>query len=345
MRPKLLIVHGDEPVATAHADLCRAEGFDVEVAPTASRAKELLTADPALRIVVASWMLSDEDGLALCRWIRRERASSYTYFVVVTSRSSPDAVIEGLASGVDEFLTAPVPPLEMLMRLRIGQRLLELETRDALIFALARLAESRDPETGHHLERVSHYCHLLAQDLHERRVDGVDSEFVALVTATSALHDIGKVGIPDGVLLKPDRLTSDEMAVMRDHTAIGASTLDAALARAPDARFLHIAREIARSHHERWDGTGYPDRLRAERIPLPARIMSVADVYDALTSRRVYKPALPHAEAAQAIRDGAGSQFDPLVVESFGRVESSFDATRRRYADAEPPPASAEVKR
>jgi putative two-component system response regulator len=333
MRPKLLIVHHEKSLAEDLADLCRAEGFDALIATSVSAARADLQRDSSLRLVVASWTLSDEDGLALCRWIRRERAANYTYFIVVTKRSSPEAVIEGLASGVDEFLTAPVPPLELLMRLRIGQRILELETRDALIFALAKLAESRDPDTGQHLERVSLYCELLAEDLHERRVDGVDTEFVALVTSTSALHDIGKVGIPDGVLLKPGRLTPDEIAVMRDHTAIGASTLDAALERSPNARFLHVAREIARSHHERWDGEGYPDRLKGDAIPLAARIMSVADVYDALTSRRVYKPALTHEAAAAALREGAGTQFDPLVVESFDRVARKFDEIRARYAD------------
>lgn len=328
MRPQLLIVHHDLPVAEAHARLCTAEGFDVRVAPDAATARTILESDPSLRLVVASWTLGDEDGLALCRWVRRVRPANYTYFVVITLRTGSDAVIEGLASGVDEFLTAPIAPLELLMRLRIGQRLVELETRDSLIFALAKLAESRDPDTGLHLERVSRYCELLAADLLQQGTPDVDQEFVTLVTLTSSLHDIGKVGIPDGVLLKPDRLTPEEMTVMRSHAAIGAQTLDVALARSPSARFLKLARDIARSHHERWDGAGYPDRLAADAIPLAARIMSVADVYDALTSRRIYKPAMTHDEAARMLREGAGSQFDPLVVASFERCEGAFKAVR-----------------
>ena len=313
--------------------MCTAEGFDVVIAPNATTAKKLLTSDLSIRLVVASWTLDDEDGLALCRWVRRVRATAYTYFIIVTLRTGSEAVIEGLASGVDEFLTAPIAPLELMMRLRIGQRLVELETRDSLIFALAKLAESRDPDTGMHLERVSRYCAILADDLLNHDAPGMDPELVSLVTLTSSLHDIGKVGIPDRVLLKPGKLTQDEMSVMRSHAAIGAQTLDVALAKSPSARFLQIAREIARSHHERWDGTGYPDRLAGEAIPLVARIMSVADVYDALTSRRVYKPAMSHADAARAIVDGAGSQFDPSVVAAFERTNAQFEDVRRNLQE------------
>jgi putative two-component system response regulator len=335
MADRVLLVADDLAATGACAQLVATEGFEPVVVRSAAAARETLELEPSLRLVISAWQLPDDDGLALCRWIRRTRPTTYTYFILITQRSGTESVIEGLASGVDEFLTHPVAPLELLLRIRIGQRLLALETRDTLIFALAKLAESRDPETGLHLERVQHYCALLADDMRAARDDGsIDQEFVTLLSLTSALHDIGKVGIPDGVLLKPDRLTPEELVVMRTHTTIGADTLDAALLRSPDARFLQLARDVARSHHERWDGNGYPDGLRGDAIPLAARIMAVADVYDALTSRRVYKPAFRHEQAARAIIEGAGTQFDPAVVASFQRVEPEFEAVRRSMRDS-----------
>ncbi|MFO0828385.1 MAG: HD domain-containing protein [Phycisphaerales bacterium] len=335
MRSRVLIVADDTSATDEYAGLLMTEGFVPVVARTAAEARAILEREPTLRMVMSAWQLPDDDGLTLCRWIRRMRPTSYTYFILITVRTGAESVIEGLASGVDEFLEHPVAPLEFAMRVRIGERLLALETRDTLIFALAKLAESRDPDTGLHLERVQRYCGLLAEDLRANGgEDEIDQEFVLLLTLTSALHDIGKVGIPDGVLLKPDRLTAEEYTVMRTHTTIGADTLDAALRHSPEARFLLIARDVARSHHERWDGKGYPDGLRTNAIPLAARIMSVADVYDALTSRRVYKPAMPHADAARAIIEGSGTQFDPAIVASFRRVETQFDEIRKAMQDA-----------
>src|SRR5207244_11500403 len=172
----------------------------------------------------------------------------------------------------DVFRAKPLAPDELLARLHSAERILSLETRDVAIFSLAKLAESRDPETGAHLERVQGYCRALAQQLAADRqfADEIDPEFMRLLYATSPLHDIGKVGIPDSVLLKPGRLSDREFEIMKTHTSIGGQTLDAALKRFPKTKFLRMARDIAAAHHERFDGSGYPAGLAGEQIPLSA---------------------------------------------------------------------------
>src|SRR5437588_5731379 len=160
-------------------------------------------------------------------------------------------------------MTKPFEPQELAARMQAAERLLSLETRDVAIFALAKLAESRDPETGAHLERIQTYCRILAQDLAsvERFKGRIDPEYVRLVYQTSPLHDIGKVGVPDAVLLKPGELDAAEFEIMKTHASIGAATLEAALRKFPGVKFLEMARDIAASHHEKFDGSGYPNRL------------------------------------------------------------------------------------
>jgi len=208
--------------------------------------------------------------------------------------------------------------------------------RDMTIFALAKLAESRDPETGRHLERVRTYAFKLAQDLEgqERFSDQIDAEFLRLIYLTSPLHDVGKVGIPDHVLLKPGRLDDHEFAIMKTHCARGAQTLDLALKRYPQAEFLRMARDIAACHHERVDGRGYPDGKTRDQIPLAARIFSLADIYDALVSRRVYKDAYTHEIARSIVLEGKGTQLDPEVVEAFLHCEQAFRTIRDQYDEA-----------
>ena|GEM_PF-1952612 len=210
------------------------------------------------------------------------------------------------------------------------------EMHELTIFSLAKLAESRDTETGQHLERVREYVAVLARRLRGRRSHRrrVSTDFVALLQTTSALHDIGKVGIPDCILLKPDRLTDSEFAVMKTHTVQGAATLEATLLRYPHAEFLRMARDVAAYHHERWDGQGYPEGRMQEDIPLAARIFAVADVYDALVSKRVYKEAFGHPLAARIIIDGKGTQFDPDVVEAFVACQDRLQAIHEQYTAA-----------
>jgi len=203
-------------------------------------------------------------------------------------------------------------------------------TRDLSVFALAKLAESRDADTGTHLERMRGYSQLLAEQL---RFAGpyqeqITREFLEDLYRSSPLHDIGKVGIPDAILLKPGRLTPQEFDVMRRHAAIGAETLDSALRTSGHGGFLRMAADIARYHHERWDGTGYPQGLRGEVIPLAARIVALADVFDALTTVRVYKTASTPQSARDQIVEQAGRHFDPAIVEAF---DSAFPAFVRLH--------------
>ncbi len=213
------------------------------------------------------------------------------------------------------------------------------EARDAVILAMAKLAENRDPETGAHLERVQTYCRLLSRVLaaSSRYASQIDEEFVSAIVRSSPLHDIGKVGIPDAILLKPGRLTPDEFEIMKTHTTIGGDTIRGLLEQRPRQGFLRMGMEIAYCHHEKFDGSGYPKGLVGDQIPLSARILALADVYDALTSRRVYKAAMSHQEAAAVIRDGCGQHFDPDIVEAFCQEETRFQQTAIDLQDESSP--------
>jgi putative two-component system response regulator len=195
------------------------------------------------------------------------------------------------------------------------------DSQMATIFALAKLAESRDYETGAHLERVQGYCRALAETLMDTSAYGklIDYNFITTLYQACPMHDIGKVAIPDRILLKPGKLTTDEFEIIKTHTTVGADTLLAVLKHYPQNAFVNMGIDIARSHHERWDGRGYPHGLSKESIPLAARIMAVADVYDALRSIRTYKQAIDHETATQIIEQGSGTQFDPVVAEAFHR--------------------------
>jgi HD-GYP domain-containing protein (c-di-GMP phosphodiesterase class II) len=207
-----------------------------------------------------------------------------------------------------------------------------VRARDTLIFALAKLAETRDTDTGTHLQRIAEYSALLATELSEHHA--IDAGWIESLRVAAPLHDIGKVGLPDDVLKKPGPLTTAERAVMQAHPQIGADALLAIEDRGR-ADLLELGVQIAAGHHERWDGKGYPARLRGEEIPLAARIVAVADVYDALTSARVYKPAFGHGEARRMILEGSGTQFDPTVVAAFEAQSDAFDEIRRRLAEPE----------
>ena len=276
-------------------------------------------------------------GLSLCRELRA-RSSEYTYIVLLTSRSGSQNAVAALDAGVDDFVSKPFEPQELMLRLRAGERILALESRDLTIFSLAKLAESRDPETGAHLERMREYCHILGEELLRRKEfpEVLDADYVEMIYQTSPLHDIGKVGIPDRVLLKKGRLTEEEFEIMKQHVRIGGETLEAAVRAHPEARFLQMARDIAMSHHEKYNGRGYPLGLAGDQIPLCGRIVAVADVYDALVTRRSYKPAFSHAKACGTICEGRGQHFDPRIVAAFVAVQDRFHEVRRRFSDSCP---------
>jgi putative two-component system response regulator len=207
--------------------------------------------------------------------------------------------------------------------------------QEATILALARLAEHRDNETAKHLERVSRFCRLIAEGLRQDLRDELQIEdgWIRDVERSAPLHDIGKVGIPDSILMKPGPLTDGEWAIMKTHTLIGADTLRGVIERSTPQPFLQIGLEMARDHHEKWDGTGYPRGLAGEQIPLSARILALADVYDALTSARPYKQPWTHEQALERIRADRGSHFDPRVADAFLARAERVDRIRSRLAD------------
>ena len=238
-----------------------------------------------------------------------------------------------MQAGAHDYITKPYGKEELAVRLKAGERVLNLQTKDLVIFSLANLAESRDNETGNHLERIRYYCRALAEDLLEQpdRPPEVTPQFVETIYRTSPLHDIGKVGIPDYIMLKPGRLDDREFEVMKGHTVVGFDTLYDALSRNPKAAYLRMAADIALSHHEKYDGTGYPGALKAEEIPLSARVTAVAYVYDALVSKRVYKAPLPYQVAESIITQGSGTHFDPYLVESFKRIREKFIEIHKEF--------------
>lgn len=209
------------------------------------------------------------------------------------------------------------------------------QARDTIVVALAKLAEHRDDDTGRHVDRVTRYCMMLARTLRESGpyAAQIDDQFLAQMERAAPLHDIGKVGVPDAILLKRGRLTPEEMRVMQTHAVIGREVIRSVAEGVPDAGFLRMGEQIAYSHHEWFDGTGYPARISGHDIPLAARIVSVADVYDAITTPRVYKPALSHERAVAILREGAGTQFDPVIVEAFLRNEDEIRTLSRALAD------------
>jgi putative two-component system response regulator len=221
-----------------------------------------------------------------------------------------------------------------------------LATRDAVIFGMARLSESRDADTGQHLLRIRRYVEMLARKMRESDPslhDRFTEEWIADLGLSSALHDIGKVGVPDAILLKPGRLTPEEFEQIKRHTWIGGDCLYEIEKRLSDSNFLMLAREIAFAHHEWWNGQGYPFGLSGEDIPLSARIVALADVYDALTTNRPYKPAVPHGEVVKIIASRSGTQFEPRIVETFLAVEKQFDRLRRELASDESPRVHADA--
>ena len=326
---KILVVEDSRTDAMVVRHALEHIGHTVTVAATAENAIEKLH-QCNYPIVICDWELPGQNGDELCRQIRSRSASNYTYLIMLTSRSEKKHVIDGLAAGADDYLTKPFEPQELFFRIRVAQRLLSLQGRDVIIFSLAKLAESRDVDTGAHLERMREYCRLLTQLLARtpRFRQIIDADYISSIYMTSPLHDIGKVGIPDSILLKSGKLTAEEFEVMKTHTERGCNTLRAAAEKHPDHTYLNMACDIAMTHHEKFDGTGYPRQLAGIEIPLCGRIVAIADVYDALTSKRIYKDAYSHEKSCNIIRCESGSHFDPAIARVFLDNASQFDEIR-----------------
>ncbi|MBI5864352.1 MAG: diguanylate cyclase [Planctomycetes bacterium] len=333
---RALVVDDDEVSLDIVSNILSEHGYEVSAARDGCEALGVVERGVS-QLVVTDWEMPRMGGLELCRRIRDSDFSGYIYIIMLTGHHSEKQRLQGIYAGADDFLTKPLNTSELLICLKRANRILSLETRDLALFAMAKLAESRDPETGAHIERVQSYTRLLAQALSStaKYRNIVNTEFVRLVHQTSPLHDIGKVGIPDAILQKRGKLTVDEYAVMKKHTELGARTLEAALERFPHAKFLHMARDIAAYHHEKYDGTGYPKGLTGEEIPLAARIVALADVYDALTTRRPYKDALSHYKARVIILKERCCHFDSDVVDAFLQCEEEFIAIKEKLTDVE----------
>lgn len=325
MAMKVLVVDDDAFSSELLRSTLQHFGYEVTCACDGVEGFELIRTGE-YSIVISDWEMPGMRGDELCRQVRDKHWSGYVFLILLTSHGDLPHLVEGLNAGADDFLIKPFRPEELHVRLRTAERVLALESRDALLFTLAKLTESRDSETGLHLERMREYSRLLAQEIStwSEFKDKVDGDYVQMIYLTTPLHDIGKVGIPDNVLLKPGKLTPEEFEVMKLHTTIGGSTLAAAVEMNPTARYLQIARDIAWHHHEKWDGSGYPFGLSGEEIPLCGRLTALPDVYDALTSKRVYKEKFSHEKARQIILDGSGTHFDPRIVEAFLAREEQF---------------------
>ncbi len=331
---RILIVD-DNPIALDLLEhTLKRSGYEVITADNGSDALAILH-EGNCQMLISDWEMPGMTGIELCRNVRASGFMNYIYIILLTARSQTSDTVEGMSAGADDFISKPFQPSELTLRVRAGERLLGLETRDLLIFALAKLAESRDSDTGAHLERVRTYSRVIAEHLARQPKfhDQVNADFVRLIYLTSPLHDIGKVAIPDSVLLKPGPLTHDEFEIMKTHTTHGANTLDAALKEYPAAHYLRMARDIAGSHHEWYDGSGYPEGLSGGRIPLCGRIVALADVYDALTSKRVYKDAFSHEKAKSIVVQARGTHFDPDVVDAFLAHEDQFIAIQQALCE------------
>ena len=330
---KIMIVD-DELVSRKKMEhLVQGLGYETVVATDGEEGYHLWRAERP-RIVITDWMMPGMDGPALCRKIR-ENETQYTYMIMVTSKSEVNDIVSGMDAGADDFITKPFNKEELAVRIRAGERIINFESRDIVIFSMAKLAESRDPETGNHLERIRFYSKAVAEAMLNlnNSPEEIDNLFIENIFLTSPLHDIGKIGIPDYILLKPGRFDDKEFTLMKEHCRIGWETLNEALQRYPKADFLRLSAEIARSHHEKWDGTGYPDGLKQYDIPLSARIVALADVYDALASKRVYKSAYNHDMVRAIIMQDRGTHFDPMAVDAFLLCEDKFVEIFKQFQD------------
>lgn len=272
--------------------------------------------------VLTDWNMPEGSGIDLVRHVRQNDGLHYSFVIIITSRENPSDLNEAFEAGVDDYLIKPVNRNELLLRMKAGERLLNLQSKALLVFAMAKLAETRDFETGEHLDRIRKYSKDIAEALSmtAKYKNVITDRFIKSLYDTSPLHDIGKVGIPDAILLKAGRLTESEFELMKTHTTLGVETLKAVAHMGQDS-FFEMAIEITGAHHEKWDGSGYPNGLSGEAIPLSARIVALADVFDALRSERIYKRAYSHEEAIRYIVSESGKHFDPDVVDAFLSIE------------------------
>ncbi len=311
-------------------------------------------------LVLLDIEMPDMDGYEVCRQLKKDRLTCMIPVIFLTNKADTASEQLAMEMGAVDYISRPISPPILLSRvhahfvdsthartLRVNNEYLEYEVtkrsrqvtaaQNVTMLALASLAETRDSDTGNHLKRTQGYVGALARALknHPRFADFLTEPNIDLLIKSAPLHDIGKVGVPDHILLKPGKLTADEWVVMKTHAKLGSDALEAAEkdAEKPLA-FLALAKDIAHWHHERWDGGGYPDALMGNAIPISARLMALADVFDALISQRSYKAAMSHAEARAIIIDDRGHHFDPDIVDAVLGVFDEFTAIAQRYSES-----------
>lgn len=359
--PATLLVVDDAPAnLTVLGELLRDAGYQVKAANSGRAALRYAAQSPYPDLILLDVMMPEMDGYQVLAQLRTDPATASIPVIFFTALNDTQNEERGLDLGAADYITKPFHPALVLARVRtqieakrardwlkdqntyleaeVARRMAENDLiQRVTIRALAHLAETRDPETGNHILRTQNYIYTLATQLknHPRFATFLTDSTIELLTRSAPLHDIGKVGIPDSILLKPGALTPAEWEIMKTHTVIGAEAIERAeVDVSAPVPFLTFAKEIARWHQEKWDGSGYPDGLAGEAIPISARLMALADVFDALTSPRVYKPAFPFEQAREIIAAGRGQHFDPDMTDAFLAHFDQFVAIAQRYRDS-----------
>ncbi|MDZ7760165.1 MAG: response regulator [Desulfovermiculus sp.] len=338
-------------------EMLQSRGYRVMLFPRGAMALKAAAKNPP-DLILLDILMPEMDGLEVCRRLKSDESLKDIPVLFISALAGTDDKIKAFSAGGLDYVTKPFQEEELLARVKTHLELCrmrrELEKHNfqledlvrekvkeiaasqmATIIAISKLAEYRDDETGQHIERTRTSCRMLVQQLREnnRYAESITDVSIENLYHAAPLHDIGKIGIADKILLKPGKLTHKEFEIMKTHTTIGATALQAVQRRYPDNAFINMGIALTRSHHEKWDGSGYPDGLVGEDIPLSGRIMALADVYDALRSKRPYKEAFTHEKSCMIIEEGAGSHFDPAVVEAFIILKSEFAKTRERMED------------
>lgn len=356
-----LLIVDDAPGNLAVLSGLLSPQYRVRAVNSGQRALQAAASQPRPDLILLDVMMPGMDGYQVLGRLRADPATADIPVIFVTAVDDSGAEARGLALGAVDLITKPIHPSIVVARVRtqlelkaardvlqdhnrslqreIDRRMADnLQIQDVSIRALARLAEIRDPETGNHLRRTQAYVHTLAMELrsHRRFASFLTPHNIEVLVKSAPLHDLGKVGIPDHILLKPGKLTADEWVIMKTHSRLGYQAIEQAEQDAErPIEFLGMAKEIAHHHHEKWDGSGYPGGLAGEEIPISARLMALADVFDALLAQRVYKAGFPLERALAIIAEGRGSHFDPDVVDAFFARQDEFLAIAARHADSE----------
>ncbi|VAX09524.1 Response regulator [hydrothermal vent metagenome] len=347
-----VLVVDDTPINIDVVKGILSEAYFIQAAINGKIALEIV-AKQKPDLILLDVMMPDMDGYEVCRRLKSDPETRQIPIIFLTAKRHGSNEVEGFLLGAADYIHKPVNPSILQARVKthlalydqrrdledqVAERTREIkQIQEVAMVAMGSLAETRDPETGNHIRRTQHYVKLLAETLIEHpRFNGyLNRAVIDLLFMSAPLHDIGKVGVPDYILLKPGKLTDGEFEEMKKHTIYGRDAIAAAESILGNHdSFLSLAKEIAYSHQEKWDGTGYPEGLAGDDIPISARLMALADVYDALISQRVYKPPFSHEKATAIIVEGKDLYFDPDIVTAFIKVADDFYAIAQRYMDS-----------